>query len=104
MRSPSDLYEEGGLDKRTRIKIHTGRELEYAYYGAIDPPPLHGHYGKFEVRLWATKGTPGQRYIDHTKHLGLFDTFEEAKQAVINAYVLGMTGNDLPHVDWKDAL
>ena len=119
MRSPDDLRVEravasSGRTERFRVFVrkgifagkgdarlvgHTDKYVGYTIecYGAIDALDD----GTFEARVWEYRPDTLQRsdLLYQTKHLAVFDTFDEAVQGITNAYLLGVTGRDLPFVD-----
>lgn len=101
MRSPDDLRVERPTassvpTKRFRVFVRKGIFAAIEYYGAIDALDD----GTFEARVWEYRPDTLRRSDLHQiKHLAVFDTFDEAVQGITNAYLLGVTGRDLPLVD-----
>lgn len=102
MRSPDDLRVEravasSGRTERSRVFVRQGIFAAIEHYGAIDALDD----GTFEARVWEYRPDTLRRsdLLYQTKHLAVFDTFDEAVQGITNAYLLGVTGRDLPFVD-----
>lgn len=102
MRSPDDLRVEravasSGRTERFRVFVRKGIFAAIECYGAIDALDD----GTFEARVWEYRPDTLRRsdLLYQIKHLAVFDTFDEAVQGITNAYLLGVTGRDLPLVD-----